>query len=201
MRGFSYVITRDYGFAPNPFGEFCTLATCKPDIRSRAQLDDWIIGCTSSSYPDALIYAMQVTEKITFNQYWHDERFQYKKPIMNGSLKQMYGDNIYHQENDIWHQKNSHHSLSDGSTNKDNLQKDTSSNNVIISNNFYYFGKSYISLPENFQTEILKKGRAYKNIDETPLNEFIAYLTANYNRGISDFPILFDKFDRYDGVS
>ena len=32
-KGYSYIITRDYGFAPNPFGGVCTLATCKPKIR------------------------------------------------------------------------------------------------------------------------------------------------------------------------
>ena len=35
---YSYVITRDYGFAPNPFGGICTLATCKPGIRNHAKV-------------------------------------------------------------------------------------------------------------------------------------------------------------------
>ena len=30
MRLHSYVVARDYGFAPNPFLGVCTLATCKP---------------------------------------------------------------------------------------------------------------------------------------------------------------------------
>ena len=35
---------RDYGFAPNPFHRTCTLATCKPDIRSSAYAQgDWIV--------------------------------------------------------------------------------------------------------------------------------------------------------------
>lgn len=33
---YSYVIKRDYGFAPNPFENICSLATCKPQIRERA---------------------------------------------------------------------------------------------------------------------------------------------------------------------
>src|SRR5712671_5339411 len=33
MRLYSYVVARDFGFAPNPFFGVCTLATCKPDIR------------------------------------------------------------------------------------------------------------------------------------------------------------------------
>ena len=36
MEIFSYVITHDSGFAPNPFGGFLTLATCKPKIRKSA---------------------------------------------------------------------------------------------------------------------------------------------------------------------
>jgi hypothetical protein len=44
MRLFSYVVARDYGFAPNPFHRHCTLATCKPGIRARAAVGDWVIG-------------------------------------------------------------------------------------------------------------------------------------------------------------
>jgi hypothetical protein len=34
----------DTGFAPNPFHDFLTLATCKPDIRKKAQIGDWVLG-------------------------------------------------------------------------------------------------------------------------------------------------------------
>src|SRR5712692_10528871 len=44
---YSYVVARDYGFAPNPFFGFCTLATCKPEIRKAAAIDDWVIGTGS----------------------------------------------------------------------------------------------------------------------------------------------------------
>src|SRR5262245_31415483 len=44
VRLYSYVVARDYGFAPNPFYGFCTLATCKPDIRRTADIGDWIVG-------------------------------------------------------------------------------------------------------------------------------------------------------------
>ena len=96
---YSYVLRRDYGFAPNPFFGYCTLATCKPIIRRVAQVNDWVVGTGSaakgSPVSGRLIYAMRVSEKLTFAQYWEDERFANKKPVMNGSLKQKYGDNIY----------------------------------------------------------------------------------------------------------
>jgi hypothetical protein len=68
MRLFSYVVARDYGFAPNPFFGFCTLATCKPKIRAAAALGDWIVGTGSCAYglEGRLVYAMRVTEVLTF---------------------------------------------------------------------------------------------------------------------------------------
>ena len=82
LRFFSYVLTRDYGFAPNPFNGICTLATCKPRIRKVAVAGDWIFGTSSvrSGKRPCLVYAMKVSEKITFNQYWQDPNFdRYRK--------------------------------------------------------------------------------------------------------------------------
>ena len=49
MKLSAYIITVDSGFAPNPFGRFCTLACCKPTIRRMAEKDDTVIACASSS--------------------------------------------------------------------------------------------------------------------------------------------------------
>ena len=75
MRLFSYVVARDYGFAPNPFHGRCTLATCKPRIRNAAAIGDWVIGTGSStaSKEGRLVYAMRITKTMTFNQYWMAE--------------------------------------------------------------------------------------------------------------------------------
>lgn len=141
-----YVVDRDFGFAPNPFHGYCTLATCKPRIRATAQLGDWVIGVGGSRLKATgkCIFLMKVTEILTFNDYWSDPRFQRKKSLRNGSLVMMAGDNIYHQEagNASWIQEDSHHSMPDGTQNLENIKKDTSSINVLISKYFYYFGKS-----------------------------------------------------------
>ncbi len=84
MTVFSYVIEHDLGFAPNPFHRFCTLACCKPRIRSVATLGDYILG-TGACRPSLsghLIYWMRVDEVLTFDEYWADKRFKKKKPIM-----------------------------------------------------------------------------------------------------------------------
>ena len=97
-RAFSYVVKRDYGFAPNPFYGFLTLATCKPLIRKNAEIGDFIIGNSPSNLGSKLVYMAKVSEIITFDEYWSNPRFLCKKPIMNGSVKKLYGDNIYHHE-------------------------------------------------------------------------------------------------------
>ena len=127
MKIFSYVVSRDFGFAPNPFFGFCTLATCKPKIRKDAKVGDWIIGTNSTikKNPKHLIFAMKVEEKIAFNEYWTDPRFINKRPILSGSRKYQYGDNIYHKENNEWYQLPSHHSEEDGSPNQLNIKTDT----------------------------------------------------------------------------
>jgi len=83
MKYYSYKIEHDFGLAPNPFGSYCTLAVCRPTIRKNKNLEigDWIIGTGSAKLKNLhhLIYAMQVEEKLTFNEYWNDSRFNYKK--------------------------------------------------------------------------------------------------------------------------
>jgi hypothetical protein len=146
---YSYPITRDFGFAPNPFHGICTLATCKPKIRKSAKVGDWVMGvggCNLTSVKRKCIYLMKVTEKISFQEYWDDGRFALKKPARNGSSVQMLGDNIYHKDPaGNWIQEDSHHSLSDGSVNEVNLNRDTgSTDQVLVSEYFFYFGEEAV---------------------------------------------------------
>ena len=97
MRLFSYVVTGDAGFAPNPYHDFCTLAVCKPKIRKTASVGDWVIGTGSKTrgFQNRLVYAMLVTEEMTFDAYWMDPRFHRKRPDIHGNRVQVCGDNIY----------------------------------------------------------------------------------------------------------
>lgn len=153
MKLYSYVVVRDYGFAPNPFHGVCTLATCKPQIRETASIGDWIVGTGSkvNCSEDRLVFVMRVTDSMTFCEYYASDEFQIKKPNMRGSLKQAYGDNIYHKdERGIWIQDNSHHSWNDGSTNCNNLEKDTEVDRVLIASEFIYWGGYGPIIPSKF---------------------------------------------------
>ena len=87
MKLFSYIVTHDAGFAPNPFWGYCTLACCKPKIRKTAQKGDWIVGLSPKAKGNKIIYAMQVEEILPFEKYFHDKRFADKIPKNYGTGK------------------------------------------------------------------------------------------------------------------
>lgn len=205
MFAYIYVVTRDFGFAPNPFYGICTLATCKPGIRKSAVIGDWIFGIGSKTrYNNRLIYMMKVSKKISFNEYWLNPEYSMKKPSMHASLKRMYGDNIYYYNNSKkqWEQLDSHHSYENGKINYHNLNRDTNSDNVLISTEFFYFGINAIEIPKKFRQVIYKSRRGYcKELVSNSIQEFIDFVKNNYMPGYSGDPMLFTKFSRYDGLS
>lgn len=196
MNYYSYKIEHDFGLAPNPFGGSCTLAVCRPTIRANKNLKigDWIIGTGSVKLKNLhhLIYIMQVDEKLTFNEYWEDLRFQYKKPQINGSLVQMYGDNFYHKnlETKEWIQEDSAHSLIDGLPNKGHIDKDIDGKYVLISKTYYYLGDNSINIPVKFR-DICSNGRNMKgpSIDKKNAEKFIKWVKEKYSIGIYGDPI------------
>ncbi len=154
MSLFSYVLDHDYGFAPNPFFGLCTLATCKPQIRDRAEIGDYIMGtgCAKRKRAGRLVYMMRVDEITTYDDYWTDERFQRKRPSMGRGTAHAFGDNIYHRNTSgIWQQQNSFHSLPNGEPNPINRDHDTHSSRVLVGREFVYFGGAGPPIPQHFR--------------------------------------------------
>lgn len=197
MKLYSYVIARDYGFAPNPFYGVCTLATCKPNVRKMANIGDWVVGTGSARYglSGRIVYGMEVNETMTFEEYSLDPRFSNKKPILNGSRKQAYGDNIYSRRGGRWRQADSHHSLADGKPNIANIKNDTQTNRILISNNFRYWGADAPLIPARFR----RKGkndvciiRGYKSkFPESIATSFVEWLRTQGLTGYSGAPAEF----------
>lgn len=161
-------MARDFGFAPNPFHGWCTLATCKPEIRKAARVGDWVIGTGAKVYGlnDHIVFAMRVTEVMGFQNYWDDPRFFRKRPNLSGSLKQLYGDNIYHKDaTGAWTQENSHHSRPDGSVEPKNLAHDLRVDRVLVSDNFAYWGEQAPPLPADLRGRegVVKSGRGHRS--------------------------------------
>ncbi|HGY9628799.1 TPA: hypothetical protein ACOJQA_000572 [Pseudomonas putida] len=188
----SYVVRYDSGFAPNPFYGYCTLATCKPNIRRSADIGDWVVGSGSNDRTvrrgGRLVYAMRVTEAMTFDEYGADPRFEYKMPYRNGSRKQSCGDNIYFRAapGAAWQQRDSFHSRPNGTLNPDHVTRDTGVNRVLISNDFVYFGGEGPEFPEELKDQqdrpLCKTGIGLTTFDD-------AQLIANLEKWIRSFDV------------
>lgn len=193
MKICSYVIVRDYGFAPNPFYGVCTLATCKPIIRKCASIGDWVVGIGSKTLNlgGKIIYVMKVDETLTFEQYWADPRFKQKRPTMHGSLMQAYGDNIYHRDSSgsPWCQELSHHSYPDGQINQNNLQSDTQANRVLIGKEFIYWGAEPVDSPEEFRDNICAGGHGHRNkFEHSVVEAFVRWIHSHGEWGCRNEP-------------
>ena len=195
MRLHSYVVRYDSGFAPNPFYGYCTLATCKPDIRRVAQVGDWIVGSGSNSREirrgGHLVYAMSVTEALTFQEYDADPRFNRKKPFRYGSRKQSCGDNIYVHVGAArgWAQRDSFHSKPDGSQNPEHVTRDTGVNRVLVSEDFVYFGGYGPAFPGSLRSfhgqDVCKSGIGRSCFDQPALLQ--AFVTWIRSLGVTGY--------------
>jgi len=206
LKIYSYVIDHDLGLAPNPFNGYCTLAVCKGSIRRSSNLNigDWVIGTgsraleklTGKKYVNKLIYAMQVEEILPLEKYWEDERFSVKKPLLNGSLVMMYGDNFYHKNNKgEWIQENSAHSHSDGSPNTAHIEKDTRGANALISQQFYYFGDNAPLIPKQLR-DICHSGVGEKIVPDILNENFLSWLQDSNSPGIHGDPANWTVYDQ-----
>jgi hypothetical protein len=163
---FSYVVDHDYGFAPNPFRGYCTLARCKfgkkrKNIVELAEKGDWFVGTGGantklSAGHGKLIYAMRVDEKLTFADYFNDERF------------------IGREDN-----------LLDGANRTDKF--------ALISQHYFYFGRNAIDIekiPKNhLEHSLEKRGPAHRNdFNKEFIEEFTRWLERHYEVGVHGMP-------------
>ena len=203
MALFAYVVKWDHGFAPNPMFGICTLATCKPDIRKKAVVGDWIVGTAGArlKLPDRAIFAMRVTELSTYDDYWRDPRFLSKRPVLEGSYKVRFGDNIYHRfdRTGPWLQADSRHSKDNAVANVKNLKRDTGkTDKVLISDDFIYWGDQAPVLPAGLAGLHLghQGHKEHFSADET--SAFIAWVSGLNKRGRIGDPVDWQKrFSRY----
>ncbi|MGJ4859500.1 hypothetical protein ACN6KF_005527 [Labrys sp. La1] len=183
---YMYVVARDFGFAPNPFHGVCTLATCKPMIRRKAQVGDWIIGMGGAKLNAVgrCIYLMQVTDTLTFDAYWDHPEYRCKRPVRNGSRMTIMGDNIYHRPvgTTAWVQEDSHHSQIDGRPEPSNIQNDTQTDRVLISRNFFYFGEAAPALPKKILDQLkYNNGRGHRKFTVDQAQPLLHWIQKQYH--------------------
>jgi hypothetical protein len=167
---FTYIIPIDDGAAPNPFGGLCTLAICKPGIRRAAQVGDWVAGFGSKNAPSGdlrgrLVYAMRVEETITLREYDRRANREFRSRIPNldsADLWERLGDCIYEFGSGGGRPRQR-----PGVTGPGSVQTDLSGKQVLVSKEFYYFGRKPVVITRSLQ-EIcqLQRGfRSHKNDD------------------------------------
>lgn len=201
MHCFRYKLDHDFGLAPNPFGGIMTLAVCKGDIRRNKNLSigDWIIGTGGKKMNmiNRLIYAMKVEGWMSFDEYWNNPKFAFKKPVLNGSLVQMYGDNFYHtEENGMVVQEPSAHSLIDKTVNQKHLRRDIKGKRVLYSKCFYYFGENAPKVPkELISICCTSRNYSYKKVSDELVENFVSWLESNYTIGIHGDPCNWKEFN------
>lgn len=197
-RVYLYVVDRDFGFAPNPFHGYCTLATCKPGIRARAQHGDWVIGVGGARLKATgrCIFAMRVTDSFSFDEYWSRPSHLDKRPVRNGSSRMIVGDNIYHYDepSNRWLQADSHHSNADGTQNIHNVRNDTKAVRVLLSTHFFYFGRSAPAIPPDLLESLgFRNGRNYRVYDELKCANILDWLHMRFGRELN--VVIADPFD------
>lgn len=133
---FRYVVRWDAGTAPRPFDGLLSLAICKPRIRTAAKPGDWVIGFRSRS-PGEVIYAMQVTERLSLDEYWLDRRFRNRRPG-----KSAFPDNIYRPDRFGGLVQEPNHVHDAHAT-----AQDFSGLHVLLSERFWYFGENSVPIP------------------------------------------------------
>jgi hypothetical protein len=183
MRLCSYVVKIDSGFAPNPFSGFCTLATCTPNHQGcRLEPGDWVLGNSSADTGRRLIYAMQISEVLDFDDYYRDPRFAVKK-ARAGSWQERCGDNIYRRDEDgEWVQAVAFFHTTPGI-----IEQDLRHPRVFISDYFFYFGENAPAIPTKFATLVqIRQGTSYHQ--GVIVQAFIDWLQQTYQPGLLGEP-------------
>jgi hypothetical protein len=181
----SYTVVHDTGFAPNPFGGYCTLAVCTPNHQGvRLRRGDWVLGNSTASTGHKLVYAMKISEVLGFDEYYRDERFASKKPCLDRGWEDVCGDNIYYRADDgAWKQHPTRFH-----DNPRSFAQDVKHPRVFVSEHFFYFGASAPDIPDEYR-DLVRKSQGVKCSHARPLVvEFTRWLESSFTPGRLGIP-------------
>lgn len=160
MTLFTYCLPFDSGAEPNPFWNVCTLAICKPVIRRVADPGDRVVatGSTDYNFENKVVYAMEVSDKMSLQEY-----DKYCKNNLNEKIPDWENKDIKRRVSDCIYDFSSGKAVLRKSVHdKYNSERDLGGINVLLSENFYYFGSKPKELPEEL-IPIVKKIPVFKS--------------------------------------
>lgn len=181
---YCYKMSHDDGFAPNPYHGVLTLATCKPQLRKKSEVGNWIACWTSRSMKahstpvgqERLVFLAKVAEKLSFDEYWN--RYPNKRPGNGpGTLT---GDNIYCP--DISELEGYRIVPNYCHCTSCQKNKDLRGKYVLVCKEFYYFGGSIdstpLEIPNTVRPNVPKGQISTGYITENP-SSFIDFVRQN----------------------
>lgn len=179
MRFCSYVVKDDTGFAPNPFGGYCTLAACTPNHQGlRLEPGDWVVGTSAVAAGNRLIYAMRISEVLGFDDYYRDSRFAAKKPRAGGWQDQCGGNIYFRDAAGQWVQGLAFHH-----TRPDDIRKDTRHPRAFISDHFFYFAEKPPPFPGRYAALIQTRQGCRCSHEPKTVRAFVKWLEKTYSPG------------------
>lgn len=190
MRLCRHVITNDTGLAPNPFHGYCTSALCTPShMKAKLQKGDWLIGNSPKNDGNRLVYAMRISEVLCMNTYFHDGRFELKKPKPDGTPEEQCGDNIYYRHGDgQWRRIPSHFHNEGAKFIQDvGMNKTGRPVPVFVSEHFYYFGDRRVAIPREL-AQVIKDRQGTSWTTGSMADDFVSWLEANHKPGVLGIP-------------
>ena len=126
-----------------------------------------------------MVYAMSITETMSFDVYWNDPRFQDKKPSNSSNSGPACGDNIYYRDpttNRLCQMTGSFHHACD-------MTRDIKADRVLISDDFIYWGGDGPPLPEFSDTSLVMKTQGYKcKFSEEVVEQFGKWLGGSIKK-------------------
>ncbi|MDG9670594.1 hypothetical protein ONV78_22845 [Hahella sp. CR1] len=210
MRLYSYKMTHDSGFAPNPFGKTLTLATCKSHVRRNSNVGEgtWIAGFSSVGLngdavgSERLVFLMEVGRKLLFEDYYQDPQFKDKIPDLSvKSPIARAGDNIYEPildpPTDFTHFRQiknlNHWNVQLDKPEMGCQQDDIFGKYVLIAKTFYYFGREPVVIPVEVRPSVPDGVARYgRKTEGRRADDFIAYIQRKYKKGRLHSPHTFD---------
>ena len=162
----------------------------------------WIVGLSPKKSGNKVVFAMEITNVLTFEEY--DISHIKKRPKFGtGRRQDMIGDNIYTPENGDWEQRRSVHSKNpkdeNWSEDEKQMKRDLSGEYVLLSKNFFYFGKSAKELPKELKQLIGGRGHRCNFENEEKLFESFISFILKYKPGIHGNPTEWKKEDTCGG--
>lgn len=157
MKVFTYVQVNDGGSAPNYDSPALTLAVCKPRIRRTAQRGDLVLAFAGRRLgldPHGVRWAGVVAEKLTFAEYWADNRFAGKRPDVSASP-----DNFYRPTADGLEQ------VPNVTHGPNATQTDTGGQYVLVFDTCWRFGEAAPAIPPHFGLRMTTGRRGHRVAD------------------------------------